>query len=193
MEILEGRNHGPVINVQGAPICDCIALGVEKASPHWASFGRWWVLGQSFIWKRIGFNTFLSRRRGDKPLSMGEKPRRGLPVLLFLIRDASLLSSSGIALVRMCSANCANIHLKAVKILGHIYYPGLPWGKEFACSAGESGLIPGYGRSPGERNGYSLQYSCLQNSMDRGAWRATVHGVAKRRTRLRDWTTTTGR
>ena len=73
-------------------------------------------MGQSFIWKRIGFNTFLSRRRGDKPLSMGEKPRRGLPVLLFLIRDASLLSSSGIALVRMCSANCANIHLKAVKI-----------------------------------------------------------------------------
>ena len=42
--------------------------------------------------------------------------------------------------------------------------------------------IPGLGRSPGEGNGYPLQYSCLENSMDRGAWWARVHGVAKRRT-----------
>ena len=51
--------------------------------------------------------------------------------------------------------------------------------KESACSAAGPGLIPGSGRSPGERNGYPLQYSCLENPMDRGAWRATVHGVAK--------------
>ena len=44
------------------------------------------------------------------------------------------------------------------------------------------GFIPGWGRSPGEGNGYPLQYSCLGNSMDRGAWRATVHGVGKSRT-----------
>ena len=44
---------------------------------------------------------------------------------------------------------------------------------------GDLGLIPGLGRSPGERNGNPFQYSCLENSMDRGAWRATVHGVAK--------------
>ena len=46
----------------------------------------------------------------------------------------------------------------------------------------DQGLIPGSGRSPGEGNGNPLQYSCLENSMDRGAWRATVHGVAKSQT-----------
>ena len=52
-------------------------------------------------------------------------------------------------------------------------------GKESACNAGDSGLIPGLGRSPGEGKGNPLQYSCLKNSMDRGAWRVTVHGVSK--------------
>jgi len=51
--------------------------------------------------------------------------------------------------------------------------------KESACSARDLGLITGSGRSPGERNGYPLQYSCLENSMDRGAWWVTVHGVAE--------------
>ena len=52
-------------------------------------------------------------------------------------------------------------------------YLGLPGGsdgKESTCNAGKLGLIPGLGRSPGEGNGYPLQYSCLENSMDRGAW-----------------------
>ena len=52
-------------------------------------------------------------------------------------------------------------------------------GKESACNAGDLGLIPGLGRSPGEGNGNLLQYSCLENSMDRGAWWATVLGVKK--------------
>ena len=51
--------------------------------------------------------------------------------------------------------------------------------KESTCNAGDLGSIPGLGRSPGERNGYPLQYSCLENSMDRETWQATVHGVAK--------------
>ena len=55
-------------------------------------------------------------------------------------------------------------------------------GKESACNAGDLGSIPGLGRSPGEGNGNPLQYFCLGNSMDRGAWWATVHGVAKSRT-----------
>ena len=59
-------------------------------------------------------------------------------------------------------------------------------GKESACNGGDPGSIPGLGRSPGEENGNPLQYSCLENSMDRGAWWATVHGVAKSRTRLSD-------
>ena len=56
--------------------------------------------------------------------------------------------------------------------------------KESAYSTGDPGLIPGLGRSPGEGNDCPLQYSCLKYSMDRGAWWATVHGVAKSRTWL---------
>ena len=51
--------------------------------------------------------------------------------------------------------------------------------KEAACDMGDLGLIPGLGRFPRERNDHPLQYSCLENSMDRGAWQATVYGVAK--------------
>ena len=57
--------------------------------------------------------------------------------------------------------------------------PGNLVGKESACSVGELGSIPGLGRSPGEGNGYPLQYPCLENSMDRQAWWVAVHGVAK--------------
>ena len=57
-------------------------------------------------------------------------------------------------------------------------------GKESACNAGDLGLIPGSGISPGEENGYALQYSCLENPMDRVAWRATTHRVVKCQTRL---------
>ena len=62
-------------------------------------------------------------------------------------------------------------------------------GKESACNAGDTGdvgSIPGLGRSLGRGNDNPLQYSCLENPMDRGAWRATVHRVAKSRTQLRD-------
>ena len=52
--------------------------------------------------------------------------------------------------------------------------------KVSAGNVGDPGLIPGSGRSPGEGNSYPLQYSCLENSVDRGAWQATVHGVAVR-------------
>ena len=56
-------------------------------------------------------------------------------------------------------------------------FPCSSVGKESACSTGNPGSIPGLGRSPGEGNGYPLQCPCLQNSVDRGAWQATVHGV----------------
>ena len=52
-------------------------------------------------------------------------------------------------------------------------------GKESACNLGDLGLIPGWGKSSGEGNGYPLLYSCLENSMDRGVWGAAVHGVTK--------------
>ena len=58
-------------------------------------------------------------------------------------------------------------------------------GKNLPANAGHEGSIPGSERSPGEGNGNSLQYSCLGNPIDRGAWQATVHGVTKSQTRLR--------
>ena len=61
-------------------------------------------------------------------------------------------------------------------------FPGGSDSKESACSAGGLGSIPGSRRSPGEENGNPLQYSCLENPMDRGAWQATVHGIAKSQT-----------
>ena len=65
-------------------------------------------------------------------------------------------------------------------------FPRSAAGKESACRARDPGLIPGLGRPPGEGNGYPFQYSCLENPMDRGAWRATVHGVTKNQTQLSD-------
>ena len=77
--------------------------------------------------------------------------------------------------------NCGKIHVTQDE--------GFPHGsavKNLPASAGDAGWIPGLGRSPGEGNGKPLQYSCLENTMDGGAWRATVHGVAKSWTRLGD-------
>ena len=72
----------------------------------------------------------------------------------------------------------------ALKVLG---FPGGSDCKKSACNAGDPGSVPGLGRSPGEGNGNPLQYSCLVNSMDGKAWRATVHRVTKSRTRLSDF------
>ena len=66
-------------------------------------------------------------------------------------------------------------------------FPGYSDSEEPACQCRRHGLIPGLGRSTGEGTGNLLQHSCLENHMDRGAWRATVHGVAKRQTLLCDW------
>ena len=58
-------------------------------------------------------------------------------------------------------------------------FPGSSAGKESTCNVGDQGSIPGLGRSPGEGYSYPLQYSCLENPMDGGAWKAAVHGVTK--------------
>ena len=67
-------------------------------------------------------------------------------------------------------------------------FPGSSDGQASAYNAGDLGSIPGSGRPPGEGNGNPLQYSCLENPMDQGAWWATVHGVAKSQTQLSDFT-----
>ena len=74
------------------------------------------------------------------------------------------------------------------EIFMSIGFPGGSEGKPSACSAGDLGLIPGSGRSAGERNGNLPQYSCLENSTDSGAWEATVHGITKSHTWLRNFT-----
>ena len=80
----------------------------------------------------------------------------------------------------------------AVKVfpIGRCKFPSGSDGKESACNAGDLGLIPGLGRSSGERNSNPFQYSCLENPMDRGAWWATAHGVEKSWTQLSDYTFT---
>ena len=72
-------------------------------------------------------------------------------------------------------------HIK-ILVLTFLDFPGGSDSKEPACNAGDPGSIPGTRRSPGESNGNPLQYSCLGNSMDRGAWWSTVHGVTESHT-----------
>ena len=67
-------------------------------------------------------------------------------------------------------------------------FPGGSEDKASACNAGDPASVPGLGRSPGEKNGNPLQYSCLENPMNRGAWWATVHRVAKSQIQLSDFT-----
>ena len=66
-----------------------------------------------------------------------------------------------------------------MELIDYEGFPGGSAGKELACNVGDLGSIPGLGSSPGEEKGNPLQYSCLENPMDRGAWWAAVHGVAK--------------
>ena len=70
-------------------------------------------------------------------------------------------------------------------------FPGGSDGEEYACNAGDSGLIPGSERSPGEGNGNPLRYSCLENPTERGPWRAPVHGASQSQKRLKQLSTHT--
>ena len=78
------------------------------------------------------------------------------------------------------------IHLFKIILRKKWGFSGGSDGKESVCQAGDPGLIPGSVKSPGEGNGNPLQYSCLENSMERGDWWATFHGVTKSRTQLND-------
>ena len=81
--------------------------------------------------------------------------------------------------------NCIDTGCSPVKLINTIPSWGFPGGsvvKNLPVSAGDGGSVPGLGRSPGGGNGNPLQYSCLENFMDRGAWQAMVHGSAENRT-----------
>ena len=97
--------------------------------------------------------------------------------------EYKMLLRGGVIWLESCVCVC-------VDVLMPTGFPGGSEVKASACNAGDIGLIPGLGRSPGEGNGNPLQYSCLENLMDGGAWQATVHGVTKSRTRLSDFTFT---
>ena len=71
--------------------------------------------------------------------------------------------------------------------LSSLGFPGGSVDKESAYDAGDRGSIPGSGRSPGEENGYPFQYSCLENSIERGAWWATIHAIPNSWAGLRDY------
>ena len=73
---------------------------------------------------------------------------------------------------------------KQVKLRPYVGFLGGSDGKEAACNGGDSGSIPGLGKSPREGHGYPLQYSYLENNMDKGSWWATVHGITKNWTGL---------
>ena len=89
--------------------------------------------------------------------------------------------------VWLCTSNLTS--LGSTTCIGGVYIhiPGGSDSKESACNAGDLGSIPGLGRSPGGGHGKPLQYSYLENPMDRGAWPAKVHGIAKNQTRLSNY------
>ena len=92
-----------------------------------------------------------------------------------------------------CKVECLRFSTKHTEIIwvwiaSLMAFHGGSDSKESACNVGNQGLIPRLGRFPGERNGNPHQYSCLENSMDIGAWWATVHGVVKSRTQLSNFT-----
>ena len=106
----------------------------------------------------------------------------------FLLRTASTLFAKGGGFIELFKV--INLLEHAVGELGdEISFDDGSEDKASACHVGDPGLIPGLGRSPGEGNGNPLQYSCLENPMDRGAWWAAVHRVTKSWTRLSDFFT----
>ena len=107
----------------------------------------------------------------------------GLWVLVFVIINYAVVNFIYYACLGIGASTCllrTSIHSAYVEHLLRVWgFPGDSDDKESACNVGDPGLIPGSGKSSGEGNGNPLQYSCLENSMDRRAWQAIVHGVAK--------------
>ena len=152
-------------------LCDSIKLNIQKTKiMASSSIISWQIDGENVC--SVRFHFLGSKINADSDCSHKIKRR------LFLGRIA--VSNLDSVLKRRDITLQTKIHIvKAMTFLG---FPGDLDGKESTCSTGHPGLIPGSGGSPKEGNGYPLQYSCLENAMDRGAWWATVHGIAKSRT-----------
>ena len=98
-----------------------------------------------------------------------------------------LAAAAAAKLLQSCPTLCDPIVGCHCLLRLHQLFPGNSVGKESACSAGDPGSVPASGRSPGEGNGKPLQYPCLENPLDRGAWLAAVHGVTKSWVRLSNY------
>ena len=101
--------------------------------------------------------------------------------VLAIVNSAAMNIGVHVSFRIMVKKNCGFsqfVH-QVVGLLDHMSFPCSSVGKESACNAGDLGSIPGLGRFPGEGNGNPLQYSCLENPMDREAWWATFYGVAR--------------
>ena len=133
-----------------------------------ASHLGWWSVSLWLFFK-VKINGPCKKARTDFP---GGSVRIRLPMQGIWVRSPVPEDST------CCRAATPWVSLCAT-ITGSLGFPAGSDSKENACNAGDLALIPGLGRSPGEGNGYLLQYPGLENSMDREAWRATVHGVAK--------------
>ena len=103
----------------------------------------------------------------------------------WVIWQFCLYSLNGLSLLPILSPKLSSFRMRALVIF--CSHAGGSDSEESACNAGDLGLVPGLGRSPGGGTGYPCQDSGLENSMDGGAWRATVHGVTKRPTQLSDF------
>ena len=99
-------------------------------------------------------------------------PRVGVKKGITGIADRTFKGSENICMILLYNCGYMWTHLsKPMNVQG---FPGDSDGKEFICNVGDPGSVPGLGRSPGEGNGYSLQYSCLENPTDREVWQAIV-------------------
>ena len=121
--------------------------------------------------ERMKLNLTRIRNFTAKLIVRKSVQRGGLP------REIRMLTKiRGAATMELQNATCTFL------IIQFYIFSGRSVSKESACSAGDLSLIPELGRSPGKGNSYPLQYSCLEKSMDRGDWLATVHGITESRT-----------
>ena len=136
---------------------------------EWTSFWTFWYKLSTCLSGRLIVSSHLSSM--DKSL---------FPHILLITIIGCILHTNDVCI---SNSQVVMLHLVLSKTEG---FPGDSDSNESACNSGNPGLISELGRSSGERNGNPFQYSCLENSMDRGAWQATVHSVTKSQTWLSD-------